>query len=143
MALETHSQAAGSWMGRTTRCGLQRAVPHPTYRGGAPRMTAQSRRRHRPRAHGRPVVGSWGGCYGASAMTESTAPGGPPATERPPSTPPDAGRSLSSLVLHLSEGFDASTNVSDLLRTAGRHCRKLVDCEVARIWVARRAGTRL
>jgi len=80
-------------------------------------------------------------------MTESAAPGGPPATERPASPPSPAtdasARSLSSLVLHLSEGFDASTNVSDLLRTAGRHCRKLVDCEIARIWVSRRAGTRL
>ncbi|MEK7329204.1 MAG: GAF domain-containing protein, partial [Candidatus Eisenbacteria bacterium] len=80
-------------------------------------------------------------------MTESTVPGGPPATEHPESPPAGAAepsaRSLSSLVLHLSEGFDSSTNLSDLLRTAGRHCRKLVDCQTARIWVARRAGTRL
>jgi serine phosphatase RsbU (regulator of sigma subunit) len=80
-------------------------------------------------------------------MTESTVPGGPPATEHPESPPPKgpeaSAKSLSSLVLHLSEGFDASTNLSDLLRAAGRHCRKLVDCEKSRIWVSRRAGTRL
>jgi phosphoserine phosphatase RsbU/P len=80
-------------------------------------------------------------------MTESTAPSKAPEIEQSDAPPPSAGdvstKALSSLVLHLSEGFDASTNLSDLLRAAGRHVRKLVDCETARIWVARRAGTRL
>jgi len=95
-------------------------------------------------------------------MTKSSAPAGPPAThptptppaaaeappvtistEAPPVTAADPGKSLSSLVLHLSEGFDESANLTDLLRTAGRHIRKLVDCVTARIWVARRAGRRL
>lgn len=83
---------------------------------------------------------------GSPAMTESTVPSGPPAIEPRDAAPvaTDAtGRSLSSLVLHLSEGFDASANLSDLLRTAGRHVRKLVDCQTSRIWVARRAGKRL
>src|SRR5258706_11679790 len=84
---------------------------------------------------------------GPPAMTESTVPAGPPSTaisEKPPTPSQEAaGKSLSSLVLHLSEGFDESANLSDLLRTAGRHVRKLVDCVTARIWLARRAGRRL
>jgi sigma-B regulation protein RsbU (phosphoserine phosphatase) len=80
-------------------------------------------------------------------MTESTAPGGPQVSEQSGSPPvaavEAATKSLSSLALHLSEGFDANANLTDLLRTAGRHVRKLVDCETSRIWLARRAGTRL
>ena len=72
-------------------------------------------------------------------MSESTLP--PPAAAV--GTPEPAAKSLSSLVLHLSEGFDASTNLTDLLRAAGRHLRKLVDCQKSRIWLARRAGRRL
>ena len=95
-------------------------------------------------------------------MSESTIPGTPttaPAAETttPPAPPAPVGpgdvaapgtseagtRSLRSLVLHLSEGFDASTNLTELLRAAGRHVRKLVDCQTSRIWLARRAGRRL
>ena len=72
-------------------------------------------------------------------MSESTLPP-PPATIRTPET---AVKALPSLVLHLSEGFDASTNLTELLRAAGRHIRKLVDCQTSRIWLARRAGRRL
>jgi phosphoserine phosphatase RsbU/P len=83
---------------------------------------------------------------GSLAMTESTVPSAT-ATRGAPDGPPtgvaEPAKPQSSLVLHLSEGFDTSTNLSELLRTAGKHCRKLVDCEFARIWLARRAGTRL
>ncbi len=72
-------------------------------------------------------------------MSESTLP--PPETAV--RTPETAVKSLPSLVLHLSEGFDASTNLTDLLRAAGRHLRKLVDCQKSRIWLTRRAGRRL
>ncbi|HTM58337.1 MAG TPA: SpoIIE family protein phosphatase [Candidatus Udaeobacter sp.] len=34
-------------------------------------------------------------------------------------------------------------NFNDLLRAASRHCRRLVHCESARIWVVRRGGRRL
>src|SRR6266496_6705327 len=39
--------------------------------------------------------------------------------------------------------FRGATNLNDLLKLASDHCRRLVDCEVARIWVARRNGRRL
>ena len=58
-------------------------------------------------------------------------------------SPEAAARALPSLVLHLSEGFDASANLTDLLRAAGRHVRKLVDCQKSRIWLTARAGRRL
>ena len=73
------------------------------------------------------------------SMSESTLPP-PPAAIRTPET---AVKTLPSLVLHLSEGFDASTNLTELLRAAGRHVRKLVDCQTSRIWLGRRAGRRL
>jgi serine phosphatase RsbU (regulator of sigma subunit) len=75
-------------------------------------------------------------------MTESTLPGGAVAPGTIPAAPA-APSSSSSLVLHLSEGFDASTNLTELLRAAGRHVRRLVDCQTSRIWLARRAGRRL
>ncbi len=52
-------------------------------------------------------------------------------------------RSLSALGTLPSESFQADANLSDLLRVASRHVRRLVDCRVVRIWVARRAGQRL
>jgi len=72
-------------------------------------------------------------------MAESSLPTGTVT----PGTPEAAVSSLSTLVLHLREGFDASTNLTDLLKAAGRHVRKLVDCDKSRIWLARRAGRRL
>src|SRR5262245_7401098 len=39
--------------------------------------------------------------------------------------------------------FRGATNLKDLLRLASRHCRRLVDSEIARIWLARRNGRRL
>ncbi len=84
-------------------------------------------------------------------MTDTTLPPGPAAPGAPPAAtptpPPDspeaATRSLRSLVLHLSEGFGSSTNFTELLKAAGRHVRKLVDCQKSRIWLARRAGRKL
>src|SRR6266571_2531856 len=39
--------------------------------------------------------------------------------------------------------FRGATNLNDLLELASDHCRRLVDCETARIWIARRNGRRL
>src|SRR6266542_5263285 len=39
--------------------------------------------------------------------------------------------------------FRGATNLNDLLTLASDHSRRLVDCEIARIWVARRNGRRL
>jgi serine phosphatase RsbU (regulator of sigma subunit) len=58
-------------------------------------------------------------------------------------SPEAAATALPSLVFHLSEGFDESTNLTDLLKAAGRHVRKLVDCQKSRIWLAKREGRRL
>jgi serine phosphatase RsbU (regulator of sigma subunit) len=52
-------------------------------------------------------------------------------------------RSLSALGTLPSESFQADANLSDLLRAASRHVKRLVDCRVVRIWVARRGGERL
>lgn len=41
------------------------------------------------------------------------------------------------------EGISGPDHLLELLNAATRQCRKLVDCEVARIWVARRGGRRL
>jgi sigma-B regulation protein RsbU (phosphoserine phosphatase) len=73
-------------------------------------------------------------------MSERTEP---TATLPTAPVPADPARSLPSLVLKLTEGFDESTNLIELLRDAGRHIRKLVDCDKSRIWLARRGGRRL
>src|SRR6266516_5105515 len=39
--------------------------------------------------------------------------------------------------------FRGAANLNDLLELASDHCRRLLDCEIARIWVARRNGRRL
>src|SRR6267378_5141196 len=52
-------------------------------------------------------------------------------------------RTLSALGTGASDATHASSNFNDLLRAASRHCRRLVQCEIARIWVLRRAGRRL
>lgn len=80
---------------------------------------------------------------GAPEGALPVAPPRPGAGEVPASPSEASARSLRSLVLHLSEGFDSSTNLTDLLRAAGRHVRKLVDCQTSRIWLTRRAGRRL
>jgi serine phosphatase RsbU (regulator of sigma subunit) len=50
---------------------------------------------------------------------------------------------ISAMGLLGPEGVNAPGHFDDLLNSASRQCRKLVDCERARIWVARRAGQRL
>src|SRR5437867_227945 len=50
---------------------------------------------------------------------------------------------LPGVLAHLAESDDAAANLLELLRTASRHLRKLMECERARIWLARRGGTRL
>src|SRR5216117_791926 len=52
-------------------------------------------------------------------------------------------RSLEALEHQTTSTFQSANNFNDLLRIASRHIRRLVDCETARIWVARRAGQRL
>lgn len=41
------------------------------------------------------------------------------------------------------EALLPGTHLDDLLRAASRHCRRLVDAERARLWIARRGGRRL
>jgi len=50
---------------------------------------------------------------------------------------------ISALALLGPEGLHAPGHLGDLLQAASRQCRKLVDCESARIWLSRRGGTRL
>jgi sigma-B regulation protein RsbU (phosphoserine phosphatase) len=50
---------------------------------------------------------------------------------------------LSVLGVSAGEGPEATTRFDDLVRAASRHCRRLVDAERVRIWVARRGGRRL
>src|SRR5437867_667143 len=52
-------------------------------------------------------------------------------------------KTISALGTETSSAFRAATRFDDLLSAAARHCRKLVDAEVARIWIARRGGRRL
>ena len=50
---------------------------------------------------------------------------------------------ISALSLIGPDGFTGPDHFLDLLRSATKQCRKLVDCETARIWIARRGGRRL
>ncbi|MCC6651746.1 MAG: SpoIIE family protein phosphatase [Candidatus Eisenbacteria bacterium] len=50
---------------------------------------------------------------------------------------------ISALSLLGPEGVSGPNHLLDLLRSATRQCRKLVDCERVRLWVARRGGRRL
>ncbi|HEY3217085.1 MAG TPA: SpoIIE family protein phosphatase [Candidatus Eisenbacteria bacterium] len=45
-------------------------------------------------------------------------------------------------VVDLGERATGSEKFRELLRTLSVHCRRLLDCETARIWVARRGGAR-
>jgi phosphoserine phosphatase RsbU/P len=70
-------------------------------------------------------------------------PASPPAGE---SRSLSAERSLAALTESLaraSDGAAGGSRLVDLLRAATRQCRRLVDCEIARIWLARRGGRRL
>jgi len=52
-------------------------------------------------------------------------------------------RALSALGTPTGDSFQSDANLNDLLRTASRHVRRLVDCRLVRIWVVRRSGERL
>jgi len=52
-------------------------------------------------------------------------------------------RSLAALGTLPGDSFQADANLNDLLRSASRHVRRLVDCRQVRIWVLRRGGRRL
>lgn len=68
-------------------------------------------------------------------------------SERPAVTSSDPEDSILPRVSALSfigpEGVSGPDRLVELLRAATRHCRRLVDCEAVRIWVARRGGRRL
>ena len=69
-----------------------------------------------------------------------------PETRLPARGAPSPERSLAALpgvLAMLGEPAEGTTRLQELLRTTSRHGRKLVDCEVARIWLARRGGRRL
>ncbi len=74
------------------------------------------------------------------AVTSETTPGAPtgprPVAEH--SLPRISAQSLLG-----PEGVSGTAHFHDLLRSATRQCRKLVDCEQVRLWVARRGGRRL
>jgi phosphoserine phosphatase RsbU/P len=52
-------------------------------------------------------------------------------------------QSISALGTHTSDAFHAASNLTDLLRSATRHIRRLVGARTVRIWIARRGGRRL
>src|SRR6266850_2299670 len=52
-------------------------------------------------------------------------------------------KTISALGTQTSAAFHAANRFDDLLQAASRSCRKLVDAEVARLWIARRGGKRL
>jgi len=52
-------------------------------------------------------------------------------------------RSLSVLGTPTGDSFQSDANLNDLLRAASRHVRRLVDCRLVHVWVARRGGQRL
>jgi phosphoserine phosphatase RsbU/P len=65
----------------------------------------------------------------------------PTPTESPVS--PFLDHAVATLAAAGADGFEAQDNMKELLRVATRHCRRLVDAEVARVWVLRRGGRRL
>ena len=81
--------------------------------------------------------------------TTSGRPGGTPAGSEEASGAAGAGgfdaalRSLTQLDSQAAVTFQGAVNLNDLLRLATGHCRRLVDCETARIWLVRRNGRRL
>jgi serine phosphatase RsbU (regulator of sigma subunit) len=86
-------------------------------------------------------------------MPETPTPANPGAPEiaAPPAAPqptnddgPDlASGSLPHSLVQLGESPPSASQFMELLRISSRHCRRLVDCERVRIWVARRSGRRL
>lgn len=67
-----------------------------------------------------------------------------PALDDPPRQTRDlALLTLSALRAAGSDAMLTGAHLHDLMKAASRHCRRLVDAERARIWVARRGGRRL
>src|SRR5712692_3996656 len=52
-------------------------------------------------------------------------------------------KSLAGFDTEATVTFHGAANLNDLLQLASRHCRRLVDCTTARIWLLRRNGRRL
>ena len=52
-------------------------------------------------------------------------------------------RPAESLQAALNRLEERGATIGDLTRAASRHCRRALDCEVARVWIPRRAGRRL
>lgn len=77
-----------------------------------------------------------------SQTPTSDAPAAPDARAAAPS-PERSLAALPGVLATLGEPAEGTTRLQELLRTTSRHGRKLVDCEVARIWLARRGGRRL
>jgi hypothetical protein len=85
-------------------------------------------------------------------MPETPTPTNPgaPAPAAPPTAPALSNdgsdlspSSLPHSLVQLGESQPSDAQFMELLRISSRHCRRLVDCERVRIWVARRAGRRL
>lgn len=74
------------------------------------------------------------------AVTSDTPPGAP---SGPRPAPEHSLPRISAQSLLGPEGVSGTAHFHDLLRSATRQCRKLVDCEQVRLWVARRGGRRL
>lgn len=66
-----------------------------------------------------------------------------PAPAAQPPAPEGALPRISAQSLLGPEGVQGAGQFNDLLRAASRQCRRLVDCERARVWIARRGGRRL
>ncbi len=56
---------------------------------------------------------------------------------------PFLSHALATLAAAGADGFEAQTNMKELLKVASRHCRRLVDAGEVRVWVLRRGGRRL
>lgn len=84
-----------------------------------------------------------------TSRSDAPAPAGAPETPEgagDPALPQSADHTLQRLsaqALIGSELFQDPSHLEDLLHTATRRCRRLVDCERVRIWIARRGGRRL
>src|SRR5436189_4094009 len=65
-----------------------------------------------------------------------------PASSRAPTEPAPGAEPEAAERIGPIESF-RSYHLLDLLRSLSRHCRRMLECEVARIWLARRGGARL
>jgi serine phosphatase RsbU (regulator of sigma subunit) len=70
-------------------------------------------------------------------------PPAPSGSLEPPSVSAAAPEALPAVLSRLAEQQPTASRFNDLVRAASRHCRDLVRCRSARIWVLRRGGRRL